>query len=101
MIREYRMRVVLASLAFVVLGACGPGSTGPDDPTTVQIPLPMDTIVTNNGASIRPPIGAAALTVSDLGDAHYHVPLWVPPGRNGMQPDLALDYSSSAGNGAE
>jgi YD repeat-containing protein len=33
------------------------------------------------------------------GDARYHVPLWVSPGRAGMQPALALNYSSGGDNG--
>jgi RHS repeat-associated protein len=37
--------------------------------------------------------------VTDNGDATYRIPLWVPPGRNGVRPSLALAYSSSAGDG--
>ncbi|MFC3194883.1 RHS repeat-associated core domain-containing protein [Marinicella sediminis] len=33
------------------------------------------------------------------GAATYHVPLFIPPGRNGMQPDLSINYSSKGGNG--
>jgi hypothetical protein len=39
------------------------------------------------------------LTVDDSGAAHYAIPLWVPEGRLGMQPDLSLMYSSRGGNG--
>jgi RHS repeat-associated protein len=33
------------------------------------------------------------------GAAHLSFPLWVPPGRQGMQPSLTVTYNSSAGNG--
>jgi RHS repeat-associated protein len=33
------------------------------------------------------------------GDAQYVVPLWTPPGTNGLGPALSLAYSSHAGNG--
>ena len=37
--------------------------------------------------------------VAPDGRATMHMPLWVPSGRAGMQPDLALDYDSRTGNG--
>ena len=33
------------------------------------------------------------------GAAHLSFPLWVPPGRQGMQPSLAVTYNSSGANG--
>lgn len=38
--------------------------------------------------------------VTDDGAASYRIPLWVPEGRNGVQPHLALAYSSRGGDGA-
>src|SRR4051794_25363842 len=33
------------------------------------------------------------------GTGHFSVPIQVPPGRNGFEPQLQLSYSSGAGNG--
>jgi RHS repeat-associated protein len=40
-----------------------------------------------------------ALRVTPDGAATYSVPLWVPPGRAGMEPGLSLSYHSRGGNG--
>ena len=37
---------------------------------------------------------AGAADVTNDGQAHYRVPLWVAPGRAGMEPELALEYTS-------
>jgi RHS repeat-associated protein len=37
--------------------------------------------------------------VTDDGAATYRMPLWVPPGLMGVQPQLALSYSSTGGDG--
>ena len=42
---------------------------------------------------VQPPVA------NNQGDAQLTHPLSVPPGRAGLQPDLALNYSSSGGNG--
>ncbi|MFT3765275.1 MAG: FG-GAP-like repeat-containing protein [Minicystis sp.] len=48
------------------------------------------------------PVGAApgAFSVTSTGEATYTIPIVVPPGRAGMEPRLALSYSSAAGEGA-
>ena len=38
-------------------------------------------------------------SVDNKGSGNYSIPLSVPPGRNGMAPKVALNYSSAGGNG--
>lgn len=58
-------------------------------------------------ASIETPSGGAALhgigetfvPEVQMGTANRPIPLSLPPGRHGIEPRLALSYSSGAGNG--
>ena len=56
---------------------------------------------TSPGHGSTAAVGALAgqLTVTGDGAAVYSIPLSVPPGRNGMEPSLALNYNSRSGNG--
>ena len=56
--------------------------------------VPTDT---SNGLAVGATAGGG--DVSYDGAAQYRVPLWLPPGRAGIQPDLALAYNSRYGNG--
>jgi RHS repeat-associated protein len=60
--------------------------------------VPTNTIIPD-AAGVLAPTGDGALSVGDRGDAHQHIPIWVPPGRAGMQPQLSLEYSSTGANG--
>ncbi len=42
---------------------------------------------------------AGSFAVSSSGAATYTIPIWVPSGPKGLQPNIALVYSSHAGNG--
>jgi RHS repeat-associated protein len=62
---------------------------------------PSDTIVApdtdENGRLSGSLLGTSEVTAE--GAAVYTIPLWVSPGRNGMQPELALTYNSRGPNG--
>src|SRR5437870_2317128 len=72
--------------------------TVPDHPQTVSFnPTSMKDIkAADPGAQINliePP------RANNTGDARVSYPIEVPPGRQGLQPQLAVSYSSSGGNG--
>jgi RHS repeat-associated protein len=56
--------------------------------------VPTDTA---NGLAVGRTVGTGGVT--NDGAAQYTLPLWVPPGRAGLQPDLSLLYSSRGPNG--
>jgi YD repeat-containing protein len=65
------------------------------------LPVPSDTIVSPDLSASNKVVDSLSGTssVSPDGQAHYAIPLWVSPGRAGMQPELALEYSSRSSNG--
>jgi RHS repeat-associated protein len=64
-------------------------------PTHASDILPTE--VGTNGFAAGNTTGA--LQVSSDGDLVYDFPIWVPAGRNGMQPELSLKYRGRSGNG--
>ncbi len=65
----------------------GPGSGGTGEATTVPNATDVGAI-------------AGTLTVTQHGRAHYSIPLFVPPGVNGLTPHLSLEYESTLQDGA-
>lgn len=57
------------------------------------------TTATPTGASTEVGITAGQLSVSLSGAALYNVPIDVPPGINGIEPHISLEYNSQQGNG--
>ncbi len=67
-----------------------------DPPPDGQPPEPpTDAILPTQGVGALP----GAIAIDADGNGTYHMALAVPPGRAGMQPTLALSYSSARGNG--
>lgn len=99
------------ALASLVVFACH-GDGGPESPssgdgdtssaasaiTRPPLSVPANTILAD-ATGVLAPKGDGTMSVDDRGQAHQHIPIWVPPGRAGIQPDLSLDYASGAGNG--
>ena len=72
--------------------AGGSGSSSSDVPLAVAITPPY---LTNPDAGTLP----GDLTVANNGAASYSIPLVVPPGTAGLQPNLSLNYSGQGPNG--
>ncbi|HKE14458.1 MAG TPA: FG-GAP-like repeat-containing protein, partial [Kofleriaceae bacterium] len=72
------------------------GAGGAPGAGTAAIQLPPGGIV-----DTQPNSGwtEGSFSVNDNGAAEYHLPLWVPDGRGGLQPEIALHYNSQTGNG--
>lgn len=52
-----------------------------------------------DSANLTPGSLPGAIVVDNTGTANYQIPLSVPPGRAGTQPDLSLVYNSGGGDG--
>jgi RHS repeat-associated protein len=63
-------------------------------------PLPREPLVAINPPPHDPEVGTApGVADTEGGASTYRVPLVVPPGRAGLQPELAVVYHSRGGNG--
>ncbi|WP_338041903.1 RHS repeat-associated core domain-containing protein [Myxococcus eversor] len=108
--RGRQMKRLLLSAWFVamVTGSCGPSDVATWDH--------QESLGSNKGQLVEPPsdtlvptqVGADGFVaervtgqsgVSPDGSATYTLPLWLPTGRAGVQPELSLGYLSSGSNG--
>jgi RHS repeat-associated protein len=77
----------------------------PFDPTPAPVNQPTTPPGMAPEGAPQVPSGVAvgrtrgSFSVSSTGAAQYVIPLWMPPGIAGLQPSLALTYSSRAGDG--
>lgn len=55
---------------------------------------------TPTGSSTEVGVTKGQLTVSLSGAANYTIPIKVPPGINGVVPQINLSYNSQSGNGS-
>ncbi|WP_375745993.1 FG-GAP-like repeat-containing protein [Corallococcus interemptor] len=103
-----RILLAVVTLSFTV-GSCGPTTSEPSDPalelrarnTGRLIDLPANTLLPTETSANGQAVGnvSGLPGVSADGTATYSLPLWVPPGRAGMQPELSLLYRSEGGQG--
>src|SRR6185312_10179293 len=109
-------KLVHPFLAVCVIAVACNGDSSPsgssDDPTSAwtgddpgtsaavrpALAVPANTIMADV-AGVLSPTASGSLTVDDRGQAHTHIPIWVPPGRAGIQPELSLEYTSGGTNG--
>jgi RHS repeat-associated protein len=99
-----RMRLVSVLMALSVAASAATVLSRSPQPVASQPPggaaAPADAVVPSeqvNGVAIGRTAGSGGVT--DDGAAEYELPLWVPSGRTGMQPDLSLAYRSRSENG--
>jgi len=111
-IRGSRIPSLILILTAVVVSACGlhddpvaerhDGLIQPKVDDSTPLPVPADALVSPDADPTSKLVTGSLPGSSDVssdGEAHYSLPLWVPPGRAGMQPSLALEYRSRGGNG--
>ncbi len=68
--------------------------------STTRLDVPADTILPTNAPNQVAPLSVErTVQVSDDGAAQVSIPLWTPKGRSGIEPQLAVTYSSRSGNG--
>src|SRR6516225_9062678 len=106
--RRRSMRARRWLLAAGMAVACGQSSdiaprsgvVGRATSPLTALPVPTDAIVTTTvlDPAATPKLAAGTtkgeLSVTRDGAASYKIPLWIPPGRKGIEPTLELAYNS-------
>ncbi len=70
-----------------------------DTPTENDLQQRTTIITTPTGSSTETGVTPGQLSVSLNGAANYNIPINIPPGINGIAPQISLNYSSQRGNG--
>ncbi len=85
----------VTSVATAVIKAAVPGwqQLGPIEVADTAVNEPTLDVVNLLASSVS---GSASVVG---GQASYHIPIALPPGRNGVQPSVSLGYNSQNGNG--
>ncbi len=98
----------LIPLWFLLFGVFAPAGCACGPERQVQSSKPIACRPQHDRHAISPPLASktivagtipASFAVTDSGDAAMSMPLEVPPGRAGVEPSLAISYSSSSGDG--
>ncbi|QSQ27350.1 hypothetical protein JY651_21645 [Pyxidicoccus parkwayensis] len=101
-------RKLIATLGLLGAAACGTQEMTPQSPEDLRgqtarqlLTLPANTILpTETGADgTAAGMTTGSASVTSEGRAAYTLPIWVPTGRAGMEPELSLAYRSDGGNG--
>jgi RHS repeat-associated protein len=109
MIRALNRAALATCVCWIVMGWASTATAqtvpwDPNAPAPVNQP-PISPLGASAQMSPQVPSGVAvgrtkgSFSVSSAGDATYSIPLWTPQGIAGLQPSLALTYSSSRGDG--